>query len=694
VTPQFRSGQWEAIKGLVNRRERRVVIEKTGWGKSYVYFIATRLLRDQGAGPTIIISPLLALMRNQCEAATRMGLTSATINSTNRDNWDKIKGQILSDQVDLVLISPERLANERFLNNILLPITSRIGLFVVDEAHCISDWGHDFRPDYHRLVNILKRMPDNVPILGTTATANRRVADDIRNQLGDFIIQRGSLMRRSIHLQTMSVPDQAVRLAWLAQHIGSLPGTGIIYVLTKRDADRVATWLRQNEIDARAYYSTVTHTDFESSDSYREHLETLLLANRLKVLVATTALGMGYDKPDVGFVIHFQSPGSVISYYQQVGRAGRGLDWSLGLLMSGKEDQEIQKYFWKTAFPVEDYVNQILQALDDHDGLRLTEIEKHVNLPQSKIKSALTYLAVKNPSPILKEGGIYHRTAVVWRSEQEKIQHLTTQRQREWDELQQYIGTTGCRMQYLARALDDVATAPCGCCDNCLKQPIVPTEIDRKLILEAGRYLKQMEYIVRPRVKIPVGALAFYELSGNLPQNLRAEPGRVLSRQGDAGWGSRVVAEKLAGAFSDELVEAVWEMISTRWHPDPFPRWITCVPSLRQETLVPDFAIRLARRSGLPYHPVVRKRIENAPQKSQLNSFHQCHNLDGAFDIQGNDPDGPFDAHGNVPDGPVFLVDDIVDSRWTLTVVTAILKQAGAGPVFPVALASAEAGDM
>ncbi len=331
----FRDGQWEAIDALVNQRKKMLVVQRTGWGKSSVYFIATRLLRNQGYGPTIIVSPLLALMRNQVDAARRLGINAITINSTNQNQYQSLRHQVTSNQADCLLISPEKMANEEFVEQVLQPVLHNVGLMVVDEAHCISDWGHDFRPDYRRLLNILRQMPPNMPVLGTTATANDRVIEDVVEQLGNIEVLRGTLVRESLSLQTLTLPDQPSRLAWLAEVIPQLDGSGIVYVLTKRDAEQVRDWLVSRGIDARAYYSGVEHPDFYDKDKYREYLEDQLLSNRLKVLVATTALGMGYDKPDLTFVIHYQAPGSIVAYYQQVGRAGRGIDHSVGVLLSG-----------------------------------------------------------------------------------------------------------------------------------------------------------------------------------------------------------------------------------------------------------------------------------------------------------------------------------------------------------------------
>lgn len=678
---RFREGQWEAINTLVNDRQKLLVVQRTGWGKSSVYFISTKIFRDQGLGPTIIISPLLALMRNQIESAQRLGVVAETINSTNTDDWERVKHRLLANEIDCLLISPERLANDDFVETVLTPIADRIALFVIDEAHCISDWGHDFRPDYRRIINILRQLPPNIPVLGTTATANNRVVEDIQNQLGNIQIQRGPLTRESLALQTIILPTQASRLSWLAQVIPELDGTGIVYTLTVRDAEQVAQWLTQNGIDAKAYHGSVTDEGFPNSNAYRTHLEGLLLNNQLKVLVATTALGMGYDKPDLSFVIHYQSPGSIVSYYQQVGRAGRGIDRAIGVLMSGAEDTNIHEYFRSTAFPSEEHINEILNALENSDGLSIRGIEERTNLRNRQIKKVLTLISVESPAPVIKVGQQWRRTPVPYAMDFARILHLTSLREQEWAEVQSYINDDICKMVYLGQALDDPNATNCGKCASCLGEPIIDIEVDTNIAHRARLFLKQSEIPIKPKAQVAADAFKEYGFRGNIPLAFRAQEGRVLSKWGDAGWGRTVADGKHDGNFNDDLVNAMVEMIQERWKPNPAPVWVCCVPSRNHPELVPSFARRIANVLGLPFVDVVAKIKDNQPQKLQQNRFHQCSNLDGAFSVK-----------QKIPNGPVLLIDDIVDSGWTFTVVAALLLETGSGAVYPVALASSAVG--
>jgi ATP-dependent DNA helicase RecQ len=621
-------------------------------------------------------------MRNQIEAAERIGVRAITINSTNQDEWGAIKERILGDQVDVMLISPERLANDQFIEQILLPVGQRIGLMVVDEAHCISDWGHDFRPDYRRIVNILRQIPPNIPILGTTATANERVVQDVCEQLGDIQTLRGPLARESLALQNIRLKDKAARLAWLVEQMPNLTGTGIIYALTRRDTQQAADWLARNGIDAAAYYSDVQHPNFPDSDTYRRHLEDRLLNNQLKVLVATTALGMGYDKPDLGFVIHYQAPSSVVAYYQQVGRAGRAIEHARGILLSGREDEEIHEFFWKSAFPSERFVSKILNVLGESDGLSIYQLQDKVNLRMTQIEQALKFLRVENPSPVLWDNSRWYRTAIDYRMDHERIAFLTDRRVMEWQQIQKYIDHEGCLMQFLRQELDDRDGYDCGKCENCAPQSALKTTFSREKAQEAIDFLKRNEMMLFPKKLFPKDTFPIYGFNGNLVrQNLDSSVGRILSRWEDAGWGKLVADEKHAGHFGTELVNATCSMILERWKPEAFPKWVTCVPSLNHTDLVPEYAKQVAERLGLPFYEAVVKTRNNEPQKLQNNRYHQCRNLDGVFEID-----------GEIPDEPVLLIDDIVDSGWTLTVVGALLRRAGCGQVYPMALATTAGG--
>ena len=713
----FRDGQWEAIDLAANQRQRLLVVQRTGWGKSVVYFLAAKILRQAGSGPALLISPLLALMRNQLQAAEKLGIRAVTIHSQNLEEWERVEAALQADEVDLLMVSPERLGNPEFVNKLLPLLQGHIGMFVVDEAHCISDWGHDFRPDYRRILRILRLLPPGVPVICTTATANDRVVRDIESQIPRLRVLRGPLVRPSLRLFNIRLEDQADRLAWLAHFVPQLPGSGIIYTLTVHDARRAAQWLQQQGIAARPY-----HADLEASQ--RIEAEQQLLHNEVKALVATVALGMGFDKPDLGFVIHYQRPGSVVAYYQQVGRAGRAVDLAFGILLSGREDDQIQEYFIHSAFPPLQVLSEALDVLEKAGTHTLDQLAGRLNQRRTALEKALKLLEVEGA--VQHDAAGYSRTANPWKPDTARFESVTRLRLSELEEIRRYVSHPGCLMEFLARALDDPASAACGRCMNCAHQTqrrLPPPA----LVQAAVDFLRHDALGWEPHTRWPASVLAEvvrvlpeavdrYE-SGKpkllIPERLRAGNGQVLCVYGDAGWGREVARGKYdTGRFSDSLLEAAVELLQLRWQPAPPPQWVTAVPSEHHPQLVQDFAERLATRLELPFLPVLRKRSGQPPQKEMLNGAQQLRNVLRAFEVV--PPPRPEPNPAAQPGGfsqvlrriarqltanpsgapilpptPVLLVDDMVDSGWTLTLAAVLLRRHGAGAVYPFALAKA-----
>jgi ATP-dependent DNA helicase RecQ len=667
---RFREHQLDAIRDLVDDRARVLCVQRTGWGKSAVYFVATALLREAGAGPTLIVSPLLALMRNQIDAAERLGLRAHTVNSTNRDAWSEVTALLEADAVDLLLISPERLNNPQFREQMLPAFAERVGLLVVDEAHCISDWGHDFRPDYRRIGDMLDRLPDGVGVLCTTATANDRVVADVSEQLsagrdaGELRTYRGALGRSSLRFEVVDLPSQADRLGWLAQRLPELPGSGIVYTLTKRDAELVATWLTGRGIAAEAYSG-------EIDTERRIDVEDRLLRNELKAVVATSALGMGYDKPDLGFVVHYQAPGSVISYYQQVGRAGRGIDRAEVVLLRGAEDKRIQDFFIEQAFPRREVVDRVLGYLDDvgGDGASTQELMAQVNLGKGRIEGLLKVLDVEGA--VDRAGSRWvAQPGAEWTYDAERYGRITELRRREQTAMAAFGADGRCLMRALQEELDDPDPQDCGRCSVCAG-PKFDGPLDPVLVRDGALHLRSRPVLIEVKKMAP-------DADGRMKKigdGVRAEEGRALARLGDGGWDRLVQAGRAAGRFDDELVAAAAESIRT-WGPPV--GWVTAVPSLRSGALVPDFAERLAGALGLPFAPVVGRVTDGPPQREMANAPQQVANVRGAFAVSGA-------ASGE----PVLLVDDIRFSGWTLAMLAGQLRQKGAGPVYPFALATA-----
>ena len=672
----LRDDQWTAIEALVEGRRRALVVQRTGWGKSAVYFVATALLRAEGAGPTVIVSPLLALMRNQIAAAQRAGITAVTVNSSNVDDWQLVYDDVARGAVDVLLVSPERLNNPGFRDAVLPRLAATAGLLVVDEAHCISDWGHDFRPDYRRIRTLLGDLPPGTPVLATTATANGRVVTDVAEQLAtggsETLVLRGGLDRESLHLAVLSLPGAAHRWAWLADHLRDLPGSGIVYCLTVAATEELASFLRSRGVTAAAYSG-------RTDDAERRAAEDDLLANRITALVATSALGMGFDKPDLGFVVHVGAPQSPIAYYQQVGRAGRGVERAEVVLLPGAEDEAIWRYFASLGFPSEEQVRQVLAVLaGSPKPMSTAALEAHVDLRRTRLETMLKVLDVDGA--VQRVTGGWTATGQAWAYDQDRYARVSADRAAEQQAMRDYASSPDCRMLFLRRQLDDpevlAGTAgPCGRCDRCTGRSL-PTQVSPEALAAASAALGRPGVEVEPRKMWPTG---LGEVKGRIPTEEQAESGRALGRLSDIGWGTRLrtLLSGPDGPVPDEVLGAVIDVLKG-WGWEQRPTGVVAVPSRTRPHLVGSLAARLAEVGRLPLLGTLDLLRDVPVGAGRSNSAQRVKAVRGAFGV----PDGL------VLDGrPLLLVDDVVDSGWTLTEATRVLRRAGAGPVLPLVLA-------
>ncbi len=670
----FHHGQFEAIEALVDDRRRALVVQRTGWGKSAVYFVATLLMRRRGAGPTVLVSPLLALMRDQIAAAERAGVRAVAINSTNAHEWADVLTRLRADDVDVLLLSPERLNNPAFRDEQLPALIERMGMLVVDEAHCISDWGHDFRPDYRRLGELIRRMPAGVPILATTATANSRVVTDVAEQLAGGAVEvvtiRGPLARSSLRLGVLRLPDARARLAWLLTHLGDLPGSGIVYTLTVSGAQDIARLLREAGQNVRAYTG-------QTDAAEREESEALLKSNQVKALIATSALGMGFDKPDLGFVVHVGAPSSPVAYYQQVGRAGRATENADVLLLPGPEDPDIWRYFATASMPTQERAERVIAELGAQP-ISTPALEALVDIRRTPLELLLKVLDVDGAVRRVRGGWV--STGVRWTYDAERYERIAAARLVEQQHMLDYETTGGCRMEFLQRTLDDGTAAPCGRCDNCAGVWF-PTGIEASATASADASLERVGVPIEPRAQWPTGGDRLgIPLRGNIAAAERAEEGRALARLTDLGWGGvlRTLFEGAAAdaPVADGLRDAAFRVLAD-WPWAQRPASVVAIPSRRRPQLVGSLARALATAGRLPFLGDLP--ISNGGPSGEPGG-NSVYRLAGLWDR--------FDASGlDIPDGPVLLVDDIADSRWTLTVAARELRRAGATAVLPFTLA-------
>ena len=675
----LRPAQLAAIEAVVVERRRALVVQRTGFGKSAVYFIATRILRDGGSGPTLVVSPLLALMRDQVAAAERMGVRSATINSTNIDEWRDIETRLAAGEIDLLCISPERLNHFRFARDVLPRLAAGLGLLVIDEAHCISDWGHDFRPDYRRIRDAIANLDPTTPVIATTATANERVMADVVEQLGDNVaVLRGTLDRESLVLGVARLGSLAERLAWIEQRIATLDGTGIVYCLTVEQTEQVASFLQSRGVDAVAYSGRTPPEE-------RVPLEERFKRNQLKALVATSALGMGVDKPDVAFVIHLGAPPSPIAYYQQVGRAGRSVDRAEAWLLPGAEDRAIWDWFTSVGLPPERLVTRVLDALGS-EPTTVPALERTIDIKRTRLETLLKILDVDGAVERVSDGWI--RTGQRWVYDHERVARVQKARADEAAEMVRYADASSCLMHALRSSLDDPEAAPCGRCMVCTGDPD-PVVLDPDVVRSAVAFLRGVHIVVEPRRQWARGASGAGVPSGNIRAEARAEEGRALCRVGDSGWWPALQHCDQAGEVDDELESGVFASLK-RWPWAARPTWVTWVPTpvsgaASRRGLAEQVARRVADAGRLDVREALRRVGPTQPAGAPVaapasNSAFRLAETWSSIELA--------EPAVHVPvAGPVLVVADRVDTRWTITVVAHLLRSVGADAVLPFTLA-------
>lgn len=655
--------QRSAVRALVAERARVLVVQATGWGKSAVYWAATSAIRSLSGGPTLVVSPLLALMRNQLKAAEGAGLRAATINSTNVDDWDIIMKKMESGTIDVLLVSPERLANPRFAHRIG-PIIEHAGLIVIDEAHCISDWGFDFRPDYQRLSHILTASP-TTPVLATTATANKRVTTDVANQLGDStLVLRGSLARSSLRLSVLPGLGPLERYAWVDEALGHMPGSGIVYVPTVADTQRLSGFLASRGHRVAAYSGRL-----ETGE--REGIEDELRDNQIKAVVATSALGMGYDKPDLSFCIHVGSPDSPVAYYQQVGRAGRAIERADAILLPAETDERLWEFFATASIPDVANIEKVLGILEESgEAMSVPALEGITGVRRGRLEALLKIVAVERAVEHGPDG--WRSTGTPYVYDEQKWASIRATRATEADLMRSYASGRGCLMEYLQRALDDPDPGPCGRCSVCTQQlPVQGFNVNAESVSAAQVYLRGADIVIEPRKLWPKGVA-----DGRRGRIAGAGTGRALAFADSPEW--REVVSAMAGPdlpLDAEVVAGIVSVLS-RWRMQWAARPVAIVPmpSRHHPRMIMDLATRIAEIGKLAIVDALEVTGPRPPDAA--TSLLKVETLITGLHLQS----------GVVlpADGPVLLVDDTYRSGWTMTIAAALLREAGVSAVMPL----------
>ncbi len=677
---RLREDQATAVAALCTEGARVLVVQATGWGKSAVYWAATAVRRSEGAGPTLVVSPLLSLMRDQVAAASRAGLRAATLNSANVEDWDSVEADLRAGDVDVLLVSPERLANPGFGRRVLDGLAGRLGLLVIDEAHAVSDWGHDFRPDYRRVSDVLQRLNPATPVLATTATANARVTEDVARQIGELgeatLVLRGRLARASLELSVVPRLSPLERYAWVVDHLPRLPGSGIVYALTVADAERLAAAVRDVHGDGVPVAAYTGQLDAAT----RHELEDALRDNRVKALVATSALGMGYDKPDLGFVVHVGAPPSPVAYYQQVGRAGRAIEQASAVLLPSDADAGVWEYFATSTIPVPEQVRRVLDVLDrsPEEPQSVVAVEAQSGVRRGRVELMLKQLAVDGVVERVEDG--WRRTGAEWHHDAAHYDSVVATRRREADIMRAYVRGERCLMELLQESLDDPAAEPCGRCSVCrggLPDGLAAAP-SPETVASVTALLRGQVHLLEPRKMWPGGA---FGSRGRIPAEQAHATGRTLVFADAPEWRETVAAMFARDAPAPaEVTEACVRLLADWRRSWPArPEVVVDLTATGSPVLVGSVADHLAEvgrlaRATMPAPP-------EPPDLRELSSSDEA-----AFWRDGLDPSALREVAGAVEGRVVLLVVDASSSLWPVTVAAAALRQAGASVVLPLLL--------
>ncbi len=653
---RFHDNQWLVIEKLL-AGQRILLIEKTGFGKSLCYqFTATQL-----EGTTIIFSPLIALMRDQVQKMSELGISANYISSqhTQEEN-DKTIEDALNGKIKIIYIHPARMENVQWLDN---SRKMKISMVVVDEAHCISTWGHDFIPSYRKIVNLVNLLPTSFPVLATTATATKRVETDITTQIGKNVLAiRGNLLRQNLNLFVIKVNTEDEKMVWLGEYIEKLQGTGLIYTGTKVASEIYSKWFEYLKINSTHYNSSI---DTET----KKVIELGLMNNNYKCVVSTNALGMGIDKPDIRFIIHTQMPVSPIHYYQEIGRAGRDDKQSIIILFyNPNEDNALPLSFIEGGRPSTDKYHKVITAIKN-ELLGLHGIIKTTNLKQTQVNVILSDLIAQNIIVEIndKKSKKYEYKFNAPELNTKLFEELRDAKMLDFKEMLKYIETTKCRMKFLCNFLGDIREDNCGVCDND-RNKIVKVTITKqwKDKLEDFRqtYFPVLEVENSKSNLINGVAASFYGVSN---------VGEVLHR----------CKYEKGGDFPDWLLRLTLKAFYRHFEKEKFDIALY-VPPTTSGDLVRNFAEKISNSLNIKLSHSLKKKRETQPQKIFQSGISKVDNIKDAFTIENN-----TEINGK----NILLIDDIYDSGATIKEIGKVLSKLGALKITPLVIAKTVGGD-